>query len=50
MTNIAMVRRLLKLEAIRPQGELAELIDDELRVLLLEVTREILASDKSLIR
>jgi hypothetical protein len=48
MTNSAMARRLLRLEENRPQGELEELTWDELKVLCLEVTREILASDESL--
>jgi hypothetical protein len=48
MTNSTMARRLLRLEGNRPQGELEELTWDELRVLCLEVTREILASDESL--
>ena len=39
MTNTALSRRLLKLEANMPQGELEALTDDELKVLLLEVYR-----------
>ena len=39
MTNTALSRRLLKLEASGPQEGLAELTDDELKVLLLETYR-----------